>query len=432
MNTEQIMGFDALNVSSALCARLKRLDITTPTPIQAGAIPPAMEGRDIIGIAQTGTGKTLAFGLPMIANLPHSKIGLVLAPTRELAIQIQDTFNKLNLQTALLIGGAPMGKQIRELRSRPQVIIATPGRLEDHMNNNMIDVRNVTILVLDEADRMLDIGFGPAIKRIFRALGSVKQTMMFSATMPRSIEELTEAYLEAPVKIEIEKQGTVADKVDQSLIVLKPDEKPDILKDLLYDHSGTILIFARTRYGASKLAKKIRMLGHTADEIHSDRTLNQRRNALEGFKEGRHRILVATDIAARGIDVKNISLVINYDLPDNSDDYIHRIGRTGRAGASGLAITLATPDQWKDIRDIEKLMQFEFPISDWSTAQMQKAPAPRAPGAPKPAGRSGGNRPKNRGANNRERMENRESRPSGFSSGGFSSSRPSGFSSGRK
>lgn len=349
-------GFRNLGLSASLLSLIDRLGFHTPSPIQEAAIPVAASGRDIVGIAQTGTGKTLAFGLPMAMRLHKGEFGLVVAPTRELAIQIEETFHSLEVKTALLIGGAPMPKQVGQLKARPTVIIATPGRLLDHMNQKTVDLRRTSIVVLDEADRMLDMGFAPVIHKILDATPLQRQTMMFSATMPKEIEELAAKYLRKPARVEVAPPGTPIELIEQELILLAKDEKPAMLNSLVAENTGSILVFTRTRHGARKIAKGLRSVGHSATEIHSDRTLAQRKAALHGFKTGINRILVATDIAARGIDVKEISLVLNYDVPENPEDYLHRIGRTGRAGHKGKAITLATPEQHKDIRDIEKLM----------------------------------------------------------------------------
>ena len=383
-------GFHALGIPPRLLPAVDRLNFASPTPIQERAIPVALEGRDVIGIAQTGTGKTLAFGIPMLANLRNIQIGLVLAPTRELALQIDETYRKLGVKSAVLIGGAPMGQQVAQLRARPTVIVATPGRLEDHMTQRTVDLKMVGVVVLDEADRMLDMGFAPAIRRILDVTPKTRQTMLFSATLPKGIEELAQQYLRAPVKIEIDPQGTVADKVEHELFVVEKADKPALLGRLLDRHKGTVLVFARTRYGAAKLARTVRQQGHSAAELHSDRTLSQRKAALSGFKTGTYRVLVATDIAARGIDVKDISVVLNYDAPENPEDYVHRIGRTGRAGASGLAVTFACPDQHRDIRDIEKLMGASIALSPDSRMALV-APTPAA--RPRQGGRRGSSRP---------------------------------------
>lgn len=377
-----ISAFSGLGLSASLLSHVGRLGFTTPTAIQNQAIPPALEGRDLVGIAQTGTGKTLAFALPVMARLRSGDIALVIAPTRELAEQIEAVFVSLKARTALLIGGAPMGGQIRSLRNRPEIVIATPGRLEDHLSQRTIMLRNVGIVVLDEADRMLDLGFAPAIRRILDQTPAKRQTMLFSATMPGPISELAQQYLNQPVRIEIERPGTAANDVEQQLAVVLKEDKSAYLGNLLREHKGTVLVFARTRHGARKLARTVRTFGHSAAELHSDRTLAQRRAALHGFKNGDYRVLVATDIAARGIDVKEIALVVNYDVPECAEDYVHRIGRTGRAGSTGKAVTLATPEQHRDVRDIEKLMKVELRLAADSplrlemprTAQQQATP----------------------------------------------------------
>lgn len=374
--TKTMEGFRALNLSPSTFQKIDRLGFTVPTPIQLQAIPVALDGRDLVGIAQTGTGKTLAFGLPIVETLKQGQIALILAPTRELALQIQETFQQLGNRAALLIGGDSFGRQVSFLRSRPSVIVATPGRLEDHLAQRTLDLNRVSIVVLDEADRMLDMGFAPAIRRILDKTPRQRQTMLFSATMPGEIAELAKNYLHEPVRLQISQPGQTADNVEQELVVLTQQDKTGMLGSLLKDHPGSVLVFARTRHGARKLAKTVRDFGHSAAEIHSDRTLEQRRSALKGFKNGLYRVLVATDIAARGIDVKDIGLVVNFDIPEKAEDYVHRIGRTGRAGASGRAITLATPDQQGDVRDIERLLKTSFAISDRSTLKLERPPKP--------------------------------------------------------
>ncbi len=361
-------GFRALHVAPRLCDFLQRRNITTPTPIQAESIPAILQGRDLVGIAQTGTGKTLAFGLPMAELLGPDQVGLVLAPTRELAQQICETYHMLGVSTVLVVGGASIDRQVYQLRGRYSVIVATPGRLIDHLNRRSVRLDRVSIVVLDEADRMLDMGFAPAIKQILNQSPKERQTLLFSATMPAAITELANEYLDNPMRVETAPAGTASELVEQELFFMKHEEKQNLLWDLLQENAGSVLIFARTRHGARKLAKAARTQGHSAAEIHADRTLAQRREALHGFKTGEYRVLVATDIAARGIDVKEISLVVNYDVPENPDDYIHRIGRTGRAGALGKAITISLPQQARDIWDIEKLLGVSLPISDRSTS----------------------------------------------------------------
>jgi ATP-dependent RNA helicase RhlE len=365
---------------------LNREGFITPTPIQHAAIPAGLSGRDVVGIAQTGTGKTLAFGLPMMERVMKGEVSLVLAPTRELAIQIEETLRKvgasLGIRTAVLIGGAPMGRQISQIRARPHVIVATPGRLQDHLTQNTIRLDHISVVVLDEADRMLDMGFLPAIRKILLRVPKVRQTMLFSATMPPEITKLSSEFLNDPVRVEVAPAGTTADRIDQELHLVPQVDKLDFLRDLLVDNKGTILVFARTRHGARKVAKQVRLMGHTAAELHSDRTLAQRRTALEGFKNGEYRVLVATDIAARGIDVKQISLVINFDLPDQPEDYIHRIGRTGRAGEAGRAVTIATPEQVTEVRRIERLIGRHLLPS--SVRPAESAPHPRRQQHPRP------------------------------------------------
>ncbi len=377
-------SFAALDLASDLQKRIRKLGFTTPTPIQSEAIPVALRGHDLIGIAQTGTGKTLAFGLPMAARLSEGQVGLVLAPTRELALQIEEGLFSLGLKCAVLIGGVAMSRQIQRLRERPPVIVATPGRLLDHLAQRTVDLRRVAIAVLDEADRMLDMGFAPAVHKILDHTPKGRQTMLFSATMPSAVAELAQQYLQEPKRIEIERAGKASENVRHELIVLPHEKKLDMLDLLLQEHTGTVLIFARTRHGARKLARSVRGLGHTAAELHSDRTFNQRKEALEGFKRGQYRILVATDIAARGIDVKAIHLVLNYDLPENPEDYVHRIGRTGRASATGLAITFATPAQQRGVRDIEKLLRTKLPLSQHSELGLTPEPPARPVQPPKP------------------------------------------------
>ncbi len=387
--------FSHLGLSSSTLSALSGLGFHTPSPIQAAAIPVALTGRDLIGMAQTGTGKTLAFSLPMRENLGPSDFGLVLAPTRELAIQIEETLRKLRMKTALLIGGAPMGRQVSQIKARPDVIVATPGRLLDHLNQKTVDLRRVRIVVLDEADRMLDMGFAPAIRNILDQTPSQRQTMMFSATMPPSIAKLAADYLRKPETVEVARPGTPVEAITQELHMVAKADKPGLLSSLLDSQKGSILVFSRTRHGARKIARSIREQGHTAAEIHSDRSLAQRRAALDGFKSGTYRVLVATDIAARGIDVKDISLVINYDVPENPEDYLHRIGRTGRAGNSGHAITIATSEQHKDIRNIEKLLQRSIPRVG-SDARPTGESAARKNAVPFPARHSARRHKKNR------------------------------------
>lgn len=374
--TQQLnSSFYGLGISPQLLEALNRLKFHTPTPIQHKAIPLALEGQDVIGIAQTGTGKTLAFGIPMMQRLYQKPgHGLVLVPTRELAVQVYQSFHKLEpkMKTVVLIGGASMYHQIQELRQHPRIFIATPGRLIDHMNQRYVTLDQVHILVLDEADRMFDMGFAPQIQTIIRRVPRDRQTLLFSATMPEPIMRLASSHMKLPTHVEIARSGTVAEKITQELFIVQKESKRQLLNKILNQYHGAVLLFSRTKIGAKKITRSIREMGHSAGEIHSDRTLSQRREALEGFRSGKYRVLVATDIASRGIDVSGIELVINYDLPDDSENYVHRIGRTGRAGDKGHAITFATPEQGTDVRDIEKLMRTVLPISEHPEMPLEK------------------------------------------------------------
>ena len=361
-------SFDGLNIAPKLLEILDKLKFTTPTPIQAQSIPTALEGKDIMGIAQTGTGKTLAFGIPMIQRLAQSGgKGLVLLPTRELAVQVDESLNKvgrfLGLKTAILIGGENIGKQVRMLKNNPHIIIATPGRLIDHLEQKTIRLDAVKVLVLDEADRMLDMGFAPQIKKILATVPKVRQTMLFSATMPHEIVDIAKTYMQLPVRVEVAPAGTATENVTQELYVVQKQNKLALLENILKEYKGSVLVFSRTKFGAKKIAATVRKMGHNSAEIHSNRSLNQRLEALQGFKIGKYRVLVATDIAARGIDVTGIELVINFDLPENAEDYVHRIGRTGRASHKGHAISFATPDQKFDVRTIERLIKKQLPLA---------------------------------------------------------------------
>ncbi|MFH1440729.1 MAG: DEAD/DEAH box helicase [Candidatus Omnitrophota bacterium] len=367
-NNQADRNFYGLGIAPKILEILERMRFKVPTPIQVKAIPIAIEGKDIIGIAQTGTGKTHSFAVPMVQRLAQIKgKGLVLAPTRELAIQIQEAFKGVaypyGMNTACLIGGASMHDQIQSLRKNPRIIVATPGRLLDHMKGWNVVIEDVSILVLDEADRMLDMGFSEQIERIFRFLPRDRQTMLFSATIPKEIINIAAKHMKLPVSVEVAPSGTAAEFVTQEVFIVRKDAKTRLLGKILKQYHGAVLIFSRTKHYARKLTRDIRDMGCRAAEMHSDRSLLQRREALEGFKSGKYRVLVATDIAARGIDVTGIEVVINFDLPEDSENYVHRIGRTGRAGQKGHAISFATPDQKRDLCDIEKIIKVSLPIS---------------------------------------------------------------------
>lgn len=363
-------GFAGLGISEKLLNALNQLNFKTPTPIQHKAIPVAIEGKDVVGIAQTGTGKSLAFGIPMLQRLMEAETesrGLVILPTRELAVQINETLLKVGrqfgLKTAVLIGGASMFQQVNQIKHNPHIIIGTPGRINDHIKQKTLNLHNVSILVLDEADCMFDMGFAPQIKQILLSVPKLRQTMLFSATMPDSIIKIATQHMKLPVRVEIARQGTTAEKVEHELFFVKKDYKVRLLEKLLGEYKGSVLVFCRTKYGAKKICHDLFKKGFTSAEIHSNRSLAQRRQALDGFKTGKYRVLVATDIASRGIDVKGIELVINFDLPESPGDYVHRIGRTGRAGMPGKAISLVTPEQKNKVREIERLIRSTIPIS---------------------------------------------------------------------
>ncbi len=362
-------GFDGLGISRGLVHAIECLNFTQATPVQKQAIPIGIEGRDLIGIAQTGTGKTLAFGVPIVQRLNHSQAGraLIVVPTRELALQVNVSIMPIcrayNMRTAVIIGGLPMEPQHKALRQHPRVIIATPGRLLDHLDLRTINLSDIEILVLDEADRMLDMGFAPAINKIIVSLPQKRQTMLFSATMPAEIIRLARNYMDQPVYVEVARSGAAPEEISHEIFYVDRADKVRLLEIQLRERSGPVLIFTRTKHGAKKLARAVRDMGHSAAEIHSNRSLGQRSSALEGFKNGNYRVLVATDIAARGIDVAGIMLVLNYDLPSTAEDYVHRIGRTGRAGMDGHAISFATFEQEKEIAAIENLMKIPLPVS---------------------------------------------------------------------
>jgi ATP-dependent RNA helicase RhlE len=398
--------FYGMGIAPKLLETLERLNFSSPTPIQHKSIPIAIQGKDVIGIAQTGTGKTLAFGIPMIQRLAQTKgQGLVILPTRELALQVEETLQRIGrgigLRTAVLIGGAAMQPQKSALARKPHVIVATPGRLIDHMEQRTVSLSDVRVLVLDEADRMLDMGFAPQINRILNAVPKDRQTMLFSATMPTDIVKIATGHMKLPVRVEIARAGTASERVAQELFFVRKEEKDRLLQKLLDDYHGTVLVFSRTKHGAKKIARSVRGMGHSAAEIHSNRSLSQRREALDGFKNGKYRVLVATDIAARGIDVKGIELVVNYDLPDNPEDYVHRIGRTGRAGSEGRAISFATPDQSSDVRSIERLTRVRLPQTKLpQLPEARRMAVPEEPSYARPMGRHRG--PRRGGAGSRK------------------------------
>jgi len=356
-------------LTQAMCDAIARAGYSTPTPIQAQAIRPILDGRDMIGCAQTGTGKTAAFAIPVLERLtrPDSPLAtrsgagpraLVLAPTRELALQIAATFDLLGgaqgIRTLVLIGGESMGPQLAGLQKRPDVVVATPGRLADHLERRSLGLGLVRIVVLDEADRMLDMGFAPQVERILKTTPLDRQTLCFSATMPAEVETLVRRHLVRPVRIEVGVSAKPVAKVTQRLYQAPTQDKTPLLLKLLGEERGRTLVFTRTKHRADRVARAVGAAGHRVTRLHADRSMSQRREALDGFRNGRYRVLIATDIAARGIDVPEIAHVVNFDLPHTAEDYIHRIGRTARAEASGRATSFAAPEEREQLRLIER------------------------------------------------------------------------------
>ena len=399
MDTSVHSNFHALGLSDALLQDLAAAGFSSPTPIQEQAIPPALTGRDVIGCAQTGTGKTAAFVIPMVerlAALPKGQpLALILAPTRELALQTLTTIEKLGrsrrVSATVIVGGADMQAQVRGLRQRPEILVATPGRLLDHMWNGTISLSSIKMLVLDEADRMLDMGFAPQINQILDALPEERQTLLFSATLPTDLARLVHASVNNPVRVMVAPSATTADGVTQAVHHTSHDAKADLLLSLLGADKDTALVFTRTKHRADRLGRMLGSAGHRVAVLHGDRSLSQRRAALDGFKRGTFRVLVATDIAARGIDVANIGHVINFDLPNCPEDYVHRIGRTARMKTTGRATSFVTGEDHQQLRDIERLLGHAVPLAPGSTrpasASYGRAGAPHrnerlSPGGP--------------------------------------------------
>lgn len=422
--------FDGLNISKELLFVLTKNKFTKPTPIQHQVIPTALKGNDVVGIAQTGTGKTLAFGIPMIQRLiTTGGQGLILLPTRELAIQVDEMICKIGssfkIKTVVLIGGASINNQIIALKRNPQIIIATPGRLADHLEHKTTSLKDIAMVVLDEADRMFDVGFAPQIRAIMKQTPKDRQTLLFSATMPQEIIEIANSYMENPTRVEIAPAGTTAEFVEQEMFFISKEAKTQLLDKVLDENKGSVLVFVRTRYGAKRLTNEVNAMGHKAAEIHSDRSLFQRKEALAGFKAGKYRVLIATDIAARGIDVKEISLVVNYDLPDDLSDYVHRIGRTGRNGCLGRAVSFVTKQERFDIQRIERMVKKE--IKELETGDLPDRRKSPAPEEERFFGRDndrnserGGSNTRNRNGRNNNRHDSRNSRGNdrGYDRGG--------------
>ena len=420
------MTFDKLGLRPALLARLAEQNLNTPTPIQTRAIPEAMQGHDVLGLAQTGTGKTLAFGLPIADALlgqaakcePKSTRALILAPTRELAKQITDNLQMIlkdaHLRVGLVVGGASINAQTQRLQRGAHILVATPGRLIDLLDRGAISLAKTEYLVLDEADQMLDLGFIHALRKIAKLLPPKRQTLLFSATMPKLMDEIAASFLSDPVRIEVTPPGKTADKVDQSIYFVDPAEKPSKLIDLLDDHRNDLaLVFTRTKYGADKLTKKIDQAGFAVSAIHGNKSQGQRNRALTEFKEGKIRVLVATDVAARGIDIPDVRHVYNFEMPNVADNYVHRIGRTARAGKDGRAVSLCAPEEMGELRDIEKVIGQQIETAG-GTRPEGRTPKPKSGGR----GRGG-----NRGRGQQAQSKPQGGQPSGKPKGNRNRSR---------
>lgn len=398
-----MFDFDMLGLAPELNNNLKAMNFKEPTPIQNKAIPLALEGHDILGLAQTGTGKTLAFGLPLINHLleqparpePKTTKALILAPTRELVNQIAESLKTLTggtrVKVATVVGGQSINKQITILNRGTDILVATPGRLIDLMERGAIRLSEARYLVLDEADQMLDMGFIHALRQIAPKLGTPRQTMLFSATMPKQMEELSRAYLENPRRVQVAPPGKAADKITQSVHFMEKARKSWKLRDILEKNPEALtLVFSRTKHGAEKLKKGLVADGFNADSIHGNKSQGQRDRAIEAFRSGETTILVATDVAARGIDIPGVAFVINFDLPNVPDNYVHRIGRTARAGREGEAISFCAADEVDLLLQIQKVMKIEIPVASGTQ-----------PEAVKPAKNGGNRRGGNRGGGHR-------------------------------
>ena len=399
--------FSDFNLPASLSAALAAMNYTTPTPVQAQSIPVALEGRDVMSIAMTGSGKTAAFSIPMIARMAANSRGtaLIMTPTRELAQQVEKVIKQLlgqysTIKTALLIGGDSMPLQQQQLRMRPRIIVGTPGRINDHLERGNLMLHDANYLVLDEMDRMLDMGFEDQIMKILKYLPIARQTLLFSATLPPQIIKISEKYLKDPVRITIGEVNKAADKIVQETKFLSQDEKYGTLVSELKTREGTVIIFVRSKHGTEKLADRLRKSGITADAIHGDLEQKQRERVLQAFRDKKHRVLVATDIASRGLDIPHIEHVINYDLPQAPEDYIHRIGRTARAGAEGNALSFITSEDKLKWNAIQKLIDPDYkPQAHPAPAAREVRPASDSAGN----GEAGNKRRRSRGGRNRNR-----------------------------
>lgn len=404
------MLFENLNIIEPILKALSEQGYSNPTPIQAEAIPPILEGRDLLGCAQTGTGKTAAFSIPVLQNIAKSKgntkggrpiRALILAPTRELAIQIDESITgygkNMDIRNTVIFGGVSQNPQVRTLKAGVDILVATPGRLIDLVNQKFIDLSNVEFFVLDEADRMLDMGMINDVKKIISKLPKVRQNMLFSATMPKEVEKLVNSILRNPVTVEVTPVSSTIDTITQGVYFIGKKQKKSLLVHLLADETiVSALVFSRTKHGANNIVKDLAKAGIEAQAIHGNKSQNARQLALSNFKEGIIRVLVATDIAARGIDVDELSHVFNFDLPDVPETYVHRIGRTGRAGNKGVAITFCDTEELKDFRTIEKLIEKSIPVLEAGSFPILEV----ATTDERPARRNTSNRPARKPASN--------------------------------
>lgn len=417
--------FNELGLPAHLLRALEAQKITTPTPIQAQAIPHAVNGRDVMGLAQTGTGKTNAFGLPLVAQMlamdgkpaPKTVRGLVLAPTRELARQIQEQLMHLvkgtPMKVGLVVGGASLSAQAARLAKGTDILVATPGRLLDLLDRRALILSEAKFLVLDEADQMLDMGFIHALRKISGLLPSTRQTMLFSATMPKQMEEIAQSYLVKPARVQVNPPGQAVEKIAQEVHFIAKAEKFNLLKELLDGHRDELaLVFGRTKHGMEKLSRMLESAGFAVASIHGNKSQGQRQRALDAFKTGKVRVLVATDVAARGLDIPEVKHVYNYELPNVAENYVHRIGRTARAGREGRAIAFCSPDEMGELKDIQKTMKSDIPVASGTPWEKVAGPG----GKSNSGGRGRGAAPKPGGA--RRAQQRKRSQGGGQGGGG--------------
>ncbi len=397
--------FEEMGVPAQLVRKLADMGIDEPTPIQTHAIPYALDGNDVIGLAQTGTGKTVAFGLPLLTMMlenrsrpaPKGVLSLILAPTRELAGQIRDSLLPLVMDSPIkigvVVGGQSINMQIKRLEKGTHILVATPGRLLDLLDRRALRLDETRFLVLDEADQMLDIGFIHALRKISGMLPSTRQTMLFSATMPKQMEEIAASYLTHPKRVQVSPPGKAADKVTQEVHFIAKAEKPSLLIELLDKHrEERALVFGRTKHGSDKLARKLETAGYAVATIHGNKSQGQRDRALKSFRDGQVKVLVATDVAARGLDIPDVKHVYNFELPNVPDNYVHRIGRTARAGKDGAAIAFCAPDEMGELKDIQKTMGISIPVASGRPWEVLPDPKSEAKGRGGPGGGGGGKR----------------------------------------